>query len=117
MKERGQNIEHLSGQSVQGVELQAMNGMRIFIGITENDLTTFEREKVGLLEYILSPSNLNLVYKQVKSNKGSGGIDKMKVEALLPYLRQHKDELLQSIYAGKYHPNPVRRVEIPKSYL
>jgi group II intron reverse transcriptase/maturase len=51
----------------------------------------------------------------VKRNKGSGGIDKMDVEDLLPYLRQHKEELIQSIYTGKYHPNPVRRVEIPKS--
>jgi group II intron reverse transcriptase/maturase len=115
MKEREQNIEHLSDQSAQGVELHAMHGMQTFMKITEKGLTAFERGKAGLLEYILSPSNLNLAYKQVKRNRGSGGIDKMKVEELLPYLRRHKDELIQSIYAGKYHPNPVRRVEIPKS--
>ena len=115
MKERKQNIAGLSGQSAQGVELLAMIGMQTFMGITENDLTAFTQEKDGLLEYILSSSNLNLAYKQVNRNKGSGGIDKMEVEELLPYLRQHKEELIQSIYAGKYHPNPVRRVEIPKS--
>jgi group II intron reverse transcriptase/maturase len=115
MEGRKQNMEHLSGQSAQGVELRAMIGMQTFMGITENRLTAFERVNEGLLEYILSPSNLNQAYKQVKRNRGSGGIDRMEVEDLLPYLRQHKDELLQSIYAGKYHPNPVRRVEIPKS--
>jgi group II intron reverse transcriptase/maturase len=66
-------------------------------------------------DFILSPSNLNFAYKQVKRNKGSGGIDKMEVEELLPYLLRHKEELIESIYMGKYHPNPVRRAEIPKS--
>ena len=59
--------------------------------------------------------NRMVTYKQVKSNKGSGGIDRMEVDELLPYLRCHKDKLITSIYDGNYHPNPVRRVEIPKS--
>ena len=29
-------------------------------------------------------------------------------------LRCHKDELVLSLMAGRYRPNPVRRVEIPK---
>ena len=115
MRGRKQNIETLSDQSAQRVEPEVMIGMQTFIGITENHLTAIKHEKVELLEYILSPSNLNLAYKQVKSNKGSGGIDHMEVDELLPYLRCHKDKLITSIYDGKYHPNPVRRVEIPKS--
>jgi len=115
MKGRKQNIGILSGQLEQRVEPDAMIGMQTFMGIAENGLTAFDPEKVGLLEFILSPSNLNLSYKQVKRNKGSGGIDSMELEELLPYLRCHKEELIQSIHAGKYHPNPVRRVEIPKS--
>jgi RNA-directed DNA polymerase len=38
----------------------------------------------------------------------------MQVDELLPYLREHRDELLQSLRDGKYRPKPVRRVEIPK---
>ncbi|MFC3197289.1 group II intron reverse transcriptase/maturase [Parapedobacter deserti] len=67
-----------------------------------------------MLEYILSPSNLNAAYLQVKCNKGAGGVDKMEVESLKDYLVSHKDELITSILQGKYRPNPVRRVEIPK---
>lgn len=115
MRGRKQNIDTLSDQSVLRVEPDVMIGMQTFMGITETHLTAFKHEKGGLLEYILSPSNLNLAYKQVKSNKGSGGIDRMEVDDLLPYLLCHKDELIASINAGKYHPNPVRRVEIPKS--
>jgi hypothetical protein len=55
MKGRKQNIEHLSDQSAQGVELRAMSGMQTFMGITENGLTAFEQKKYGLLEHILSP--------------------------------------------------------------
>jgi len=97
------------------VEPEGILGAQTYMGIIENTFTHFNRPKDGLLEIILSPSNLNQAYKQVKSNKGSGGIDKMEVEELLPYLRQHKESLLASIYNGTYRPNPVRRVEIPKS--
>lgn len=38
----------------------------------------------------------------------------MTVEEALPWLKEHKVELLQSIRDGKYKPNPVRRKEIPK---
>ena len=68
----------------------------------------------NLLELILRKENLNKAYKQVKSNKGSGGIDGMQVDELLPYLRENQESLIQGIRNGKYKPNPVRRVEIPK---
>ena len=67
-----------------------------------------------LLEEILSRGNLNEAYKRVKANKGAPGIDGMTIEEALPYLREHKDELIGRIERGKYTPSPVRRVEIPK---
>ena len=68
----------------------------------------------NLLDLILRKENLNKAYKQEKSNKGSGGIDGMQVDELLPYLRENQMNLIQEIRDGKYKPNPVRRVEIPK---
>ena len=68
----------------------------------------------NLLELILRKDNLNQAYKRVKSNKGVGGIDGMQVDELLPFLRENQDTLIQEIRNGKYKPNPVRRVEIPK---
>lgn len=82
--------------------------------ITENKLTDDDQLGYGMLEYTLSPPNLNAAYLQVKRNKGAGGVDKMEVESLKDYLVTHKDELITSILRGKYRPNPVRRVEIPK---
>lgn len=67
-----------------------------------------------LLERILSRDNLNLAYKRVKANKGSHGVDGMKVDELLPYLKRHGENLRQRVLEGEYNPQPVRRVEIPK---
>jgi len=82
--------------------------------MTETDSTDTSKQREGLLEQILNRDNLNRAYKQVKRNKGAGGIDGMQVDELLPYLREHKNELVQSLRDGKYRPQPVRRVEIPK---
>lgn len=82
--------------------------------MTETDSTNTNKQTEGLLERILSADNLNRAYKQVKRNKGAGGIDGMQVDELLPFLQDHKDELLQTLWDGKYRPKPVRRVEIPK---
>ncbi len=67
-----------------------------------------------LLEAILDRGNLNRAYKQVKRNHGAAGIDGMTVEEALPWLKEHRDELLQSIRDESYIPSPVRRKEIPK---
>lgn len=82
--------------------------------IAENNriITDFQADR--LLEKILQLTNLNNAYKKVKSNKGAGGIDGMSVDELLPFLRDNQMQLIQQIKDGKYKPNPVRRVEIPK---
>ncbi|MCE5331147.1 MAG: group II intron reverse transcriptase/maturase [Bacteroidales bacterium] len=82
--------------------------------MTETDNTNTDEQREGLLEQILSRGNLNRAYKQVKRNKGAGGIDGMQVDELLPFLKENKSELVQTLRDGKYRPKPVRRVEIPK---
>ena len=82
--------------------------------MAETDSTNTNKQTERLLEEILSTENINRAYKQVKRNKGAGGIDGMQVDELLPFLKEHKDELLKSLRDGKYRPKPVRRVEIPK---
>ena len=82
--------------------------------IAENNdiITDFQTD--NLMEQILHKDNLNKAYKKVKSNKGAGGVDRMSVDELLGFLRDNQKQLIQQIKDGKYKPNPVRRVEIPK---
>ena len=68
----------------------------------------------NLLEAILDRNNLNKAYLKVKRNGGSAGIDGMTVDEMLPYLKEHREELLGALRNGKYKPKAVRRVEIPK---
>lgn len=82
--------------------------------IAENNdiITDFQTD--NLMEQILHKDNLNKAYKKVKSNRGAGGIDGMSVDELLGFLKDNQKQLVQKIKDGKYKPNPVRRVEIPK---
>ena len=82
--------------------------------ITGNPDTNTDFRTDNLLDTILRSDNLNAAYKKVKTNKGVGGIDGMQVDELLPCLREHQSELVEQVREGKYKPNPVRRVEIPK---
>ena len=82
--------------------------------IAENNdiITDFQTD--SLMEQILHKDNLNKAYKKVKSNKGAGGVDGMSVDELPGFLKDNQKQLIQKIKEGKYKPNPVRRVEIPK---
>ena len=82
--------------------------------ITENNhaITDFQTDE--LLEKILHRNNLNKAYQRVKSNKGAGGVDGMSVDELLTFLKENREQLIQQLKDGKYKPNPVRRVAIPK---
>ena len=82
--------------------------------ITENSDIITNYWTNNLLDLILRKDNLNKAYKRVKANKGKGGIDDMQVDELLPFLKENQEALIQKIRDGKYKPNPVRRVEIPK---
>lgn len=82
--------------------------------ITEKGDTNANESKEGMLEKIVSRDNLNEAFKRVKANKGSHGVDGMGVDELLQYFRDNGETIKQQILSGKYRPNPVRRVEIPK---
>ena len=81
------------------------------IALTETDR---EDGAENLLERILDRNNLNQAYLKVKRNGGSAGVDGMTVEEMLPYLKEHREELLESLISERYKPKAVRRVEIPK---
>ena len=63
---------------------------------------------------MLERANLQRALQQVRQNKGAPGLDGMSVEALPDYLRHHWPEIRAQLEAGRYRPQPVKRVEIPK---
>lgn len=95
-------------------EHEGYGGVHSSVRITENNITDADQSKERLLEGVVDRDNMNHAFKRVKSNKGAHGIDGMGVDELLKYLKENGSQLRQSILDGKYRPNPVRRVEIPK---
>lgn len=78
---------------------------------SQNNHTKAEKE---LLEQIVSKNNLKLAVKKVKANGGTSGIDGMSVKELEAYFETEGEKLTERILKGRYKPQPVKRVEIPK---
>jgi RNA-directed DNA polymerase len=67
-----------------------------------------------LMEKVCERRNLLAALKRVRQNAGSPGIDGMTVEQLSVHLRAHWPRLREELLVGRYQPQPVRRVAIPK---
>ena len=74
------------------------------------------KEKVitELLEDVLASDNLARAWKRVKANKGAPGIDGMTIQDFPAHARTHWPAVREQIREGRYQPQAVRRVEIPK---
>ena len=71
-------------------------------------------EAARLLEAILDRENMMAAYRRVVGNAGAAGVDAMSVGELGAFLREHWPRIKEDLLAGRYRPQPVRRVEIPK---
>jgi RNA-directed DNA polymerase len=68
----------------------------------------------NLMEAVLSPANMRGAWRRVKSNRGAPGSDGLTIEDFPAYAREHWPAIRQSLSDGRYQPQPVRRVTIPK---
>ncbi len=83
----------------------------------ETDATTRRRTKAessGLMEVVCERDNLMLAYQRVVKNKGAAGVDGIGIAEFKGHLQRHWPTIKVSLLAGKYIPQPVRRVDIPK---
>jgi RNA-directed DNA polymerase len=67
-----------------------------------------------LMEQVVSADNMRRALARVRANKGSPGVDGMTVDALEPHLWQAWPRLRDTLLAGEYEAQPIRRVDIPK---
>ena len=71
-------------------------------------------EHSQLMERVVARENAVEALKRVRRNKGSPGIDGMRVGELEPYLYEHWKQIRERLLAGTYQPNAVKRQLIPK---
>jgi RNA-directed DNA polymerase len=69
----------------------------------------------NLLERVLDSANLRTAWKRVRSNKGSAGVDGLTIPDYPVWAKRHWSATQQALLREYYIPQPVKRVEIPKS--
>lgn len=68
-----------------------------------------------MIEQILNHRNIMRAYHQVLSNKGSAGVDGMQLKDLRKHLEDNREQIKSEIRQGRYLPQSILGVEIPKS--
>src|SRR3990167_4615726 len=71
-------------------------------------------EYIATIENVVEACNMQEAIKAVIRNKGAPGIDGVTVDEIKEVMRRQWPQIKQDILEGKYRPNPVRRVDIPK---
>jgi group II intron reverse transcriptase/maturase len=67
-----------------------------------------------MIEQILRRSNMLQAMRKVQKNHGSAGVDHMPVAKLSDLMAIDQHELTEKVRSGKYLPQPILGVEIPK---
>ena len=86
---------------------------------TERMLETLERgPKNGvwhsLIDKVYAERTLKAAWEKVQSNKGASGVDRLTIGVFARTAEKRLEELAQQLREGRYSPQPVRRVLIPK---
>jgi len=70
----------------------------------------------NLMEAICDPENIEAALRAVVRNKGAPGVDGITVRQLPDILKARWPEIEHHLLQGRYQPQPVRRVMIPKPW-
>jgi RNA-directed DNA polymerase len=68
----------------------------------------------SLMDKVFAPATLTAAWEKVQANDGSAGVDRQSIERFKARAEQYLTELSTALRDGSYHPQPIRRVEIPK---
>jgi len=69
----------------------------------------------SLIDKVYRLSTLQAAWEQVKANRGAAGIDRQSIEGFAANDQRYLNEMAKDLEQGRYQPQAVRRVEIPKA--
>lgn len=86
---------------------------------TERMLTALETGVKGgrwfsMMDKVYAPANLRSAFARVKANSGAAGVDHQTIEMFEQHLEENLSTLEKQLREGRYRPQPIRRVWIPK---
>lgn len=68
----------------------------------------------SLIDKVYALEPLRAAYRKVAANRGSAGVDHVTVEDFARELEQNLEQLHEALKTGRYRPQAIRRVYIPK---
>ncbi len=105
-----------SNANVESEALEVvMRGFEAQMAVSGQDNESLAVTEQQLMEEMLDGENLMQALERVMDNKGAAGIDGMTVYELPAYLAVHLKTICQELLQGKYAPQAVKRVKIPKA--
>jgi RNA-directed DNA polymerase len=66
------------------------------------------------MEAVVERENMMKALRRVEKNKGSAGVDGIAVKNLRDHLRERWPSIREELLEGRYHPQPVLGIQIPK---
>lgn len=69
----------------------------------------------SLIDKVYSEKTLQVAWKRVSKNRGAAGVDEVSINRFMGQAPKYLKELREDLCSGRYCPQPVRRVEIPKA--
>ncbi len=72
------------------------------------------QESTTLMEQIVSRENMTEAYRRIYANNGAPGVDGLEVTDLKSYLKTHWSVIKVALLEGRYKPQAVKQVSIPK---
>jgi RNA-directed DNA polymerase len=67
-----------------------------------------------LMEQVVCRENMLAAYRRVVRNQGAPGVDGRTVHELWGFCQTHWEGIREQLLRGRYRPQPIRKVEIPK---
>lgn len=67
-----------------------------------------------ILEAVVRRENMQRAWQRVRSNRGAAGVDGLTIDQTAEWLRDEWPRIRAELLEGRYVPQPVRRVDIPK---
>lgn len=86
------------------------------VGTADSAQPKSERDGTStpVMAQVVSRANMQLAYSRVMRNRGAPGVDGMRCEDLKAWLMENWSHTKKALLQGRYRPQAVRRVDIPK---
>lgn len=107
-------MRHKEQRVTISTDSMSPTGREVAAMVTQRALNQDEVMTDDLLQAVLSSDNLRRAWRRVKANRGGPGIDGVTIEDFLAHAREHWAGVREQIERGRYTPQPVVRVAIPK---